>query len=105
MDELENVNLPSINVESLDRRHDDVVIRKLELMEIQLAMLSNKVNSNYKNEHAEVEKISKLVEKLDSRLDKIESFEKQITGSWKGAAFTIVIMWAILGDKVKNFFH
>ena len=88
-----------------ERRADDAVLRKLELMELQIGMIGNKVKFLSETEKTNAQTLSKLIKDLDQRLDRIEKFEKSVTGSWKGAVFTIIVIWAAFGDKVKGFFN
>jgi hypothetical protein len=88
-----------------ERRADDAVLRKLEVMELQIGMIGNKLKYLSEVEKTNVQTLGKLISDLDARLDRIEDFEKSVTGSWKGVIFTIVVIWAAFGDKIKHFFN
>lgn len=88
-----------------ERRSDDAILRKLELLEFQIGMLGNKVKYLSETEKTNYVTISRLIKDLDNRLDRIEKFEKSVTGSWKGVIFTVVVIWAAFGDKIKSFFN
>jgi uncharacterized protein YhaN len=88
-----------------ERRSDDAVLRKLEILELQIGMMSNKIRQLSETQKSNSDSLSRLIKDLDNRLDRIEKFEKSVTGSWKGAVFTIIVIWAAFGDRIKSFFN
>jgi hypothetical protein len=84
--------------------NEDAIFRKLDMLELHIQMMANNIKMNANKENDNHQKQTEEIAKLQSRLDQIEKFEKSVTGSWKGVIFTIVIIWAVVGDKVKALF-
>ena len=88
-----------------ERRSEDQVLRKLEILDMQIRMTANSLKVLSQQSKENNNDMIYLIERLEKRLERIEDFEKSITGSWKGVVFTVIVIWAAFGEKFKSFFH
>jgi len=106
-----NEILPYLTLsENVENKHsdEDIILRKLELLELQVQMMSDTVSREFKSERERIDKIERCLNGengVKAQLADIKQFQNSVTGSWKGVIFTVVILWAVFGDKFKALFH
>lgn len=112
MNNADNEFLPVLTISDLQsdksQSQEDAILRKLEFLELQVQMMSNTVSREFKAERERIDKIEQCLNGengVKAKLAEIKQFQNSVTGSWKGVVFTIVILWAVFGDKFKGLFH